>query len=127
LTGLDRVRDGPVDVHRYVFLDRDRVWDVFLNRDGIRYVFLNRHVHRSVHDDRSLLDDMHRRRAVVSVAVLRAQQSVVGQAVPIAVPAVPVAQTPQASFALFLLHRLFGRFVGLDAHQRQARARQQQH
>jgi len=100
---FDRVRHRPVDVHRYVFLHVHRVRDRFLDVHRVRHVFLDRHDDRPVHHDRHLFGDVHG--AHVSVAVVRSQQTVVGQAVPFAVAAVPVAQTPKASFALFLFRR----------------------
>lgn len=102
---FDRIWHGAVYGHRDVFLDVHRIRYGFFDGHRVRHVFLDRHDDRSVNDDRHLFGDVHG--ADVSVAVVRTQQTVVGQTVPLAVSAVPVAQAPQAPFALLLFRRLF--------------------
>lgn len=118
-----RVRDGPVDVHRDVFFDVHGVRHVFLNGHRIRHVFLDRYDDWPVHDDGHLLGDVDGR-ADVPVTVFGTQQTVVGQAVPLTVATVSIAQTPQASFALFLLCWLLGRLLDFATDQGQADADQ---
>jgi hypothetical protein len=101
---LDRVWHWAVYGHRDVLLDVHGIRHWFLDGHRVRHVFLDRHDDRSVNDDWHLFGDVHG--ADVSVAVVRAQQTVVGQTVPLAVSTVSIAQAPEASFALLLFRRL---------------------
>lgn len=101
---LDRVRNWAVNVHRDVFLDVHGIRHWFLNGHWVRHVFLDRNDDRSVNNDRHLFGDVHR--TDVPVAVVGAQQTVVGQTVPLAVSTIPIAQAPEASFALLLFRGL---------------------
>lgn len=112
---FDRVGHRSVDVHRDVLLNVHGVRHVLLHGHRVRHVFLDRHDDRLLHYDRHLLGHVHRR-ADVPVAVVGSQQTVAGQTVPFAVATVSVAQTPEASFALLLLHRLLcGGLIGFGA------------
>jgi len=101
---LDRVWHWAVDGHWDVLLDVHWVRYRFLNGHWVRHVFLDRNDDRSVNDDWHLFGDVHR--TDVSVAVVGTQQTVVGQTVPLTVSTIPIAQAPQASFALLLFRGL---------------------
>lgn len=103
----DRDLDGHFDWigHGHVLLDVHGIRDGLFDGHRIGHVLLDRHDNRSVHQHRHLFG--HVDGLDVTVTVVRSQQAVAGQTVPVTVAAVSVTQTPQAAFALFLLGRRF--------------------